>query len=141
MTINGNNSILTRINELTAAKAKVSALEKALLDERQKRLRELPSEFGFQNVEEFISEVRNVHRLNGAPSLRRRPARPAQNQQNGQSRKARTPITDEIKDRVVALVHEGKTGAEIATAVGISPASVQNIKKERGLVNATAAAA
>ena len=45
-------------------------------------------------------------------------------------------ITAETKAKVKALTEAGKTGAEIAAAVGISVPSVQNIKKELGLTKA-----
>jgi len=48
--------------------------------------------------------------------------------------RTRAKITSETKDKVKALVKEGKTGAAIAKEVGISVPSVQNIKKELGLV-------
>jgi len=46
----------------------------------------------------------------------------------------RARITPELKDRVKAAVVAGKTGAQIASEFGISVPSVQNIKKEFGLV-------
>jgi transposase len=42
---------------------------------------------------------------------------------------------------VIAAVQEGKSGAEISKSLGLSLPSVQNIKKEAGLVKARAAAA
>jgi DNA invertase Pin-like site-specific DNA recombinase len=52
----------------------------------------------------------------------------------GKHRK-RAKITAVTRAQVTKLVAAGKTGAEIAKAVKISPASVQNIKKALGLVN------
>jgi len=49
-------------------------------------------------------------------------------------------ITPEIKSQVIALVQAGRTGAEIAKEICISLPSVQNIKKEAGLVKAKAEA-
>ena len=43
-------------------------------------------------------------------------------------------ITDQTRSQVKKMVNDGKTGAEIAKAVGISLPSVQNIKKALGLV-------
>lgn len=48
----------------------------------------------------------------------------------------RTPITDAQKATVVKLAKEGRTGAEIESATGLSSSSVQNIKKASGLVTA-----
>ncbi len=54
-------------------------------------------------------------------------------------RRKRAVITDETRAEVKRLVEAGKTGAEIAQALGISLPSVQNIKKALGLVKSTAA--
>lgn len=43
-------------------------------------------------------------------------------------------FTPETKAKVKAMVGQEKTGAEIAAALNISLPSVQNIKKELGLV-------
>jgi DNA-binding CsgD family transcriptional regulator len=52
------------------------------------------------------------------------------------SRRKRATITDATRAEVKTMVEAGKTGAEIAAALGISPPSVQNIKKALGLVKA-----
>ena len=46
----------------------------------------------------------------------------------------RATITDAVRAEVKALVKAGKTGSQIAKALGISLPSVQNIKKALGLV-------
>ncbi|MFI5358011.1 MAG: helix-turn-helix domain-containing protein, partial [Opitutales bacterium] len=51
-------------------------------------------------------------------------------------RRTRAVITSDTKSKVKALAEAGKTGGEIARAVGISVPSVQNIKKELGLTKA-----
>ena len=43
-------------------------------------------------------------------------------------------ITDAVRAEVKALVKAGKTGSQVAKALGISLPSVQNIKKALGLV-------
>ena len=52
----------------------------------------------------------------------------------GRKRRKRSVITEEIKAKVKALLAQEKTGAEVAKVIGISLPSVQNIKKELGLV-------
>ncbi|MFA6959926.1 MAG: ParB/RepB/Spo0J family partition protein [Opitutaceae bacterium] len=52
----------------------------------------------------------------------------------------RVQITPDLKQQVVSAVQTGKSGAEIAKTFGISLPSVQNIKKEAGLVKANAEA-
>jgi hypothetical protein len=54
----------------------------------------------------------------------------------GKKRGKRARITPELKAQVKTLVEAGKTGAVIAKELGISLPSVQNIKKEFGLVKA-----
>jgi hypothetical protein len=54
----------------------------------------------------------------------------------GKRRGKRARITPELKAQVKASVEAGKTGAVIAKELGISLPSVQNIKKEFGLVKA-----
>ncbi len=117
------------IKELEAAKAKVVELESTLAKERKQKLAGLYKEFGFDNVEEFISAVRQA----GGASRRGRPAKAGA---KSQKRSKRARITQELKEEVKAAVQAGKTGAEIAKALGISVPSVQNIKKEYGLVRA-----
>jgi hypothetical protein len=53
-------------------------------------------------------------------------------------RRRRAVITDETRSSVKKLVGSGKTGTQIAKALGISLPSVQNIKKALGLVKARA---
>ncbi len=52
-------------------------------------------------------------------------------------RRKRAVITDATKAEVKKLVEAGKSGGEIAKAVGISLPSVQNVKKALGLVKKT----
>ncbi len=48
-------------------------------------------------------------------------------------RKPRAKITDATRAKVKKMAGEGKTGSEIAKALGISLPSVANIKKQLGL--------
>ncbi|MFT3784226.1 MAG: helix-turn-helix domain-containing protein [Nibricoccus sp.] len=52
------------------------------------------------------------------------------------ARRKRAKITNETRAQLKKLVQSGKTGAEIAKTLGISLPSVQNIKKDLGLVKA-----
>jgi hypothetical protein len=110
------------VKELESAKAKVTELTELLEKELGQKLAGLPAEYGFADMKSFIKALKNAA---GAGSRKRR------------AKKAgRSRITPEIKDQVKALVKAGKTGAEIAKELGISSASVQNIKKALGLVKA-----
>jgi len=75
-------------------------------------------------MESFIEALRETSRSGGAKSGRSgsKPAR------------RRAKITPETKTKVKELVKLKKSGTEIAKALGISLPSVQNIKKELGLV-------
>ena len=96
--------------------------------EQKKELAGLPAKFGFATVAEFVAAVR-------AASGKRRGRKPgAAKAIAKKARRPRAVITDETRSTVKKLVADGKTGAEIAKAVGISLPSVQNIKKALGLV-------
>ena len=58
----------------------------------------------------------------------------ARKAKGGKGRRKRAKITPELKAQVKAAVEAGKTGGAIAKELGISLPSVQNIKKEFGLV-------
>jgi hypothetical protein len=115
------------IKELQAAKAKVAELETTLAKERRQKLANLPAEFGFDSLGEFIKAVKQA-----SGSSRKGPS--AKSTGKGKKRSKRARITPEVKDKVKSMVNAGKTGAQIADELGISVPSVQNIKKEFGLV-------
>lgn len=117
----------TALQELAKYQQKVAALQKQVVKENQKLLA-LPAKFGFKSVNELIAALQAASGSKSAPS--------AKAGKTVSGRKARAVITADIKAKVKALAGEGKTGGEIAAAVGISLPSVQNIKKELGLVTA-----
>lgn len=115
------------VKELQAAKAKVVALEQSLAKDLNQKLAKLPSEYGFDSLPAFIKAVK------AAAGSRRGPkAAKAAGKSGKRSKRAR--LTPELKDKVKAAVGAGKTGSAIAKEFGISVPSVQNIKKEFGLV-------
>ena len=123
------------VKELEAARAKVAELENSLAKAQKQKLAGLPKEYGFDNLADFIKAIK------GAGSVARRgrgAAKPvataATSSKKQRSKRAR--ITPEVKEKVKSAVNAGKTGAEIAKEFGISVPSVQNIKKEFGLVKA-----
>lgn len=113
------------VSELELAKAKVSELEAVMAKERRARLVNLHKELGFESSKELIAALRK------APAGESRPAASAGKRPRGK----RSRITPEMKQELKALVNDGKTGKQIAKQLGISLPSVQNIKKELGLVN------
>ena len=118
------------IKELQAAKAKVAALEQSLLKERRQKLANLPAELGFDDMSALIDALREAGgKRRGRPAgVSKAPGR--------KGRRRRAKITPEVKASVKSAVNAGKTGAQIAKELGISVPSVQNIKKELGLVKA-----
>lgn len=121
--------VTNKIKELEAARAKISKLEEAIAAERAKELATLPGKYGFDSVAAFLKAVKAATGGSG------RGRKAAKGKAKGGRRK-RAVITAETKSKVKALTEAGKTGAEIAAAVGISVPSVQNIKKELGLTKA-----
>jgi hypothetical protein len=123
--------VIEVVKELEAAKAKVAELENSLEKEMKTKLARLPYEFGFDDLNSFIKA------LKGASGARRgRKPGPVKSAGGGGKKRTRARITPEVKDQVKQMVKDEKTGAEIAKALGISLPSVQNIKKELGLVKA-----
>ncbi len=133
---------IDKINQLEAAKAKVAELEKNVINERELALAALPRDFGFDNLNAFIKALKTA--ASKAGKGKRKGVKAAKAPKAAKAAKAgkrtRTKITPELKQQVVAAVQEGKSGAEIAKAFSISLPSVQNIKKEAGLVKVRAAA-
>lgn len=122
--------VTEKIKALALTRAKVAELEKSIATELNRELAALPGKYGFDSLPAFFAAVTSASRGKGRGTKAARIAAPA-----GKRRK-RAVITAETKSKVKALVDGGKTGAEIAKAVGISLPSVQNIKKELGLVKA-----
>ena len=119
--------VTDKIKELKATQAKIAELEKSIASELAKELAALPAKFGFDSVPAFIKAVK-------ASSGGKRKGTAAG--KSGGARRKRAVITAETKAQVKSLAQAGKTGAEIAKAAGISLPSVQNIKKELGLIKA-----
>lgn len=119
--------VLNKIKELEAARAKISKLEQAIAAERAKELASLPGKYGFSDAASFIKAVKAA---TGSGK------RAGKGKTATGKRRKRAVINDATKAEVKAMVAAGKTGAEIADAIGISIPSVQNIKKELGLTKA-----
>jgi DNA-binding NarL/FixJ family response regulator len=129
--------VTDKLKTLAQAKAKVAELEKSITAELNQELAALPGKFGFDDVAAFVDAVRSASRSSGSkgkPRGRRPAAAAAAPASTGGKRRKRAIITSETRSKVKSLVEAGKTGAEIARSVGISLPSVQNIKKDLGLV-------
>jgi DNA-binding NarL/FixJ family response regulator len=122
--------ITDSIKQLAAARAKVAQLEQSISAELISELAALPAKFGFDSLAAFVSAVRAAGgKRRGRPAGK---AVVAANAKGGKRRK-RATITDAMRAEVKKLTEAGKTGNEIAKAVGISLPSVHNIKKQLGL--------
>ena len=135
------NSIQTEIDNVRAKLAELENLAKV-----QEELAGLPVKYGFSNLNSFIKALKRA----AGPA---KPGRASKAAKTGETVEAasdapapkatkakkgkkgkRARITPEIKEQVKAAIAEGKTGSAIAKELGISLPSVQNIKKEFGLV-------
>jgi hypothetical protein len=116
--------ITQKIKELEELKVRAAQLEADIETERAAELAALPGQYGYSDINEFIEALKKVF---GAREGSDKP--PAAG-----GKRTRTRITPEIKEQVRAAVIEGKSGSAIAAEFGISLPSVQNIKKEFGLV-------
>jgi hypothetical protein len=116
--------VINKIKLLNDTKAKVVKLERSIAAQLSRELAALPKKYGFSSPSAFLKAFRSVA---GDAMVS------AGNKVAGKRRK-RAIITADTKAQVKSLVIAGKTGGEIAKAIGISLPSVQNIKKELGLV-------
>src|SRR5688572_30296925 len=125
-----------KLKALAATKAKVAALEESITAELNQELAALPAKYGFNDLPAFLKAVKSAS--GGTPGRKTRGVGKAGRGTSaaGGKRRTRAVITAETKAKVKSLVEAGKTGGEIAKSVGISLPSVQNIKKELGLVKA-----
>ena len=128
-------SMLTdKLKALQATKAKLAELQESVAAELNKELAALPARYGFDNVPAFVKAVQNASRGGGKAPRAAAKSSSAKPASGGGKRRKRAVITPETRAKVKAMVEDGKTGGEIAKAVGISLPSVQNIKKALGLV-------
>lgn len=122
--------VTDKIKTLAITRARVAELEKSIATELNSELAALPAKYGFTSLPAFFDAVKAASRGKGRTAAKTKVAAGAS------KRRKRAVITTETKAKVKSLVEGGKTGAEIAKMVGISLPSVQNIKKDLGLVKA-----
>lgn len=128
-------AFIDKLNQLEAARIKLAEMESSITAERTSALANLPSEFGYPDLNSFIRALKAAQRSRGG---RRKGAKKAAGRAG---RRTRAKITDETRAQVRSMVQDGKTGSEIAASLRISLPTVQNIKKALGLVKARGAAA
>jgi hypothetical protein len=131
-------SFTDQIAELEKAKAKLAMAEAKLAADRVSALAKLPGDYGYANLNDFIKALKAA-----AGKARKGKGKKVKAAKAPKAAKAgkrtRAKITPELKQQVISAVQSGQSGAEIAQAFGISLPSVQNIKKEAGLVKARGA--
>ena len=133
--LTGGTMVISKIKKLAAAREKLAHLELVVENELRQELSLLHKHFGFSDVKSFLKAVRAA-----AGGGRRKAGRPKKAATVLKTRK-RAVITAAMRAKVVKLVKAGMPGSKIATKVGISLPSVQNIKKAAGLVQARASKA
>lgn len=113
-----------QIKQLSAFRTKVQALERSAINQLESELKQLPKRYGFADVHTF------VHALKSSALMHKKISK---KDQRSAPRK-RAIITKATRAAVRNMANAGKPEAEIARVVGISVASVHNIKKTEGLI-------
>ncbi|MGC4073965.1 MAG: helix-turn-helix domain-containing protein [Nibricoccus sp.] len=127
--------VTDKIQKLAKAKAEIAKLESDISSELKAALAALPAQYGFENAEDFTDAVKAA--VGGKSSGKKRGPKPGKSAKPAKGKRGkRAKITDETRAEVKKMVQAEKTGVEIAKALGISLPSVQNIKKDLGLVKA-----
>jgi len=111
-------------NKLSVYQQEVKRLKRSLAI-FNRRLVALPAKYGFRSMADFIHALRQA-----TITLRKGP----RNVVKATKRRKRAIITADTKDKAKEFFAAKKTGKEISEKLGISLPSVQNIKKELGLV-------
>lgn len=122
--------VIQKIKELEELKARAAKLAASIEAERTAELAALPAKYGY-DLNSFIKALKQASGVRKS-----RKGAKAAKAPKAEGKRTRAKITPELKEQVKEAVVAGKTGAEIAAQFGISLPSVQNIKKEFGLVKA-----
>ncbi len=127
-----------QLQDLQRLQAQARTLEKTISAAREAALASLPAQFGFATAREFLTAFKAATRHRSVPAVVKVvPARTAGQVETPKSRKPRrrrrAKVTDQTRADVKKLAAAGKTGLQIAKALGISRPTVQNIKKALGL--------
>ena len=133
-------SFTDQIAELEKAKAKLAQAEAKLAADRVSALAKLPGDYGYSSLNEFIKALKAAAGKAGKVKKAKAAKAPKAPKAPKAEKRTRAKITPELKQQVIAAVQAGDSGAKIAKSFGISLPSVQNIKKEAGLVKARATA-
>ncbi len=125
--------VIEKIKELAQLKASLAKMEATVSAQLPAALAELPAQYGYDSLSAFIRALKQ------AGGAKRKGGKGKAAKAGKAGKKKRAKITDAIKAKVKAAVEAGTSGGAIAKQLGISPASVQNVKKELGLVKSRSA--
>ena len=141
-------SNLNSLRETLARKqAELASLEAELRSAQAAQFTGLPAQLGLESIDAVIRALapHASPRLKGAlakafggklpaPVVVEAPveSKPAPAAKGGERRK-RTTVTPELKDAIVQALQAGKTANVVAEECGVSPATVNNIKRAAGL--------
>jgi hypothetical protein len=120
-----------KLKEISLYKAKIAALEKSILAERQSKLKKLQSDLGYGSTADLIEALRSIN--GAAPSASRGKASAAPAGGPGRKRRKRAKVTDEMRQGMVTALRGGGKAADVAKQFGVSIPTVQNVKRAAGL--------
>ena len=126
--------VFQRIKELARLEAEVLKLEAQVSLERIAELASLHESYGYDDLKSFIAALKQ------ASGRKSKPGRKAKVAKVKKAKRTRAKITDAIRAEVKSSLELGLAVATVAKTAGISVASVNNIKKQLGLVKSRGAA-
>ncbi len=129
--------ITDKLKTLAHLKAQTAKLEASLAESRPAALAALPAEFGFADLKSFIKALQSAA---SAKPKAKRGRKPGKVTAAVPAKRKRAKLTDEIKLAVKTALEQGRKAKAIAKEVGISPASVNLLKKSFGLTKPRGAA-
>jgi hypothetical protein len=117
--------VTDKIKELAEIEAKIAALKPEIEQERRNLLLTLPEKYGYASMQDLIAALKDVAGIKKKRTAKKKTA--------PTDRKKRAKITPALKETIVKALKDGKTGPAVANEFGVSPASVNLIKKAAGL--------
>lgn len=147
--------ITDTLKAIADTKNKLADLEKKAAAEIQKQLVNLHKDVGYESRAELIAALKGLDGVVPAKRGRKpnaekaaaageKPAKAAKAPKApkaekaakapGKKRAKRARITDEMKAQIIEAVNAGAKGKDIAKQFGISVPSLQNIKRDAGLI-------
>ncbi|MFM8337985.1 MAG: transposase family protein [Opitutaceae bacterium] len=140
-------SNLNSLRETLARKqAELASLEEELRSAQAAQFTGLPAQLGLESIDAVIKALapHASPRLKGAlakafggklpaPVAVEAPVESKPAPAPKGERRKRTTVTPELKDAIVQALQAGKTATAVAEECGVSPATVNNIKRAAGL--------